>query len=64
MKKYLKEEQVAEILGVKPSTISHHRCTKQKQWSDLEYVKIGGVILYEEEKFYEWLENHTKNQKE
>ena len=61
MSKYLNQKQIAEILGIKSSTISHHRCVKKKDWETLPYIKIGGVILYPEDKFYTWLENKTIN---
>ena len=48
MVKYLTQQQIAEILGIKSSTISHHRCIKRKEWDELPYIKIGKVILYPE----------------
>lgn len=64
MIKYLNQNQIAEILGIKSSTISHHRCVKKKGWDTLPYIKIGGVILYPEEEFFRWLESKTINNKE
>ena len=64
MVKYLNQKQIAEILGIKSSTISHHRCVKKKSWETLPYIKIGGVILYPEEDFFKWLESKTINNKE
>lgn len=64
MVKYLNQKQIAEILGIKSSTISHHRCVKKKGWETLPYIKIGGVILYPEEEFFRWLESKTINNKE
>lgn len=62
MAKYLTQNQIAEILGIKSSTISHHRCIKKRGWENLPYVKIGGIILYPEDKFYNWLESKTINE--
>lgn len=61
MTRYLNQNQIAEILGIKSSTISHHRCVKKKGWETLPYIKIGGVILYSEDQFYEWLKSKTIN---
>ncbi|MBD5398807.1 helix-turn-helix domain-containing protein [bacterium] len=58
---YLTQKEVAEILGIKLSTLNHHRCIKAKGWEDLPYIKIGKIILYPEDKFYEWLKSKTIN---
>lgn len=58
MIKYLTQQQVSEILNVKISTLNHHRCTRNKNF-DMPYVKVGRVILFPEEKFYEWLQGKT-----
>ena len=58
MIKYLTQQQVSEILNVKISTLNHHRCTGNKNF-DMPYVKVGRVILFPEEKFYEWLQGKT-----
>ena len=62
MIKYLTQKQVSEILNVKISTLNHHRCTRNKNF-DMPYVKVGRVILFPEEKFYEWLQGKLLLQK-
>ena len=51
---YLTQKEVAEILGIKLSTLNHHRCIKAKGWEDLPYIKLGKIIRYPREEFFNW----------
>lgn len=54
-KKYLKQQEVAEILNVRTQTLNQWRCSQKQQ---IPYIKVGRVILYPEQAFYSWLESH------
>lgn len=51
---YLTQKEVAEILGIKLSTLNHHRCIKAKGWENLPYIKLGKIIRYPREEFFNW----------
>lgn len=50
----LNEEQTAEILGVRPSTLQRWR---SRGWTDLPYLKIRYLIRYRLSDVLEFLEN-------
>jgi len=56
-RKYLKQKEVCELLGVKRETLNIWRCVQRH---NIPYTKIGGIILYPEDLLYEWLDNKTK----
>tara|TARA_Y100000588_G_C14122938_1_gene868092 strand:+ start:383 stop:592 length:210 start_codon:yes stop_codon:yes gene_type:complete len=56
--RYLTQKQVAEILSIKVSTLNFWRCTGKHE---IPYCKLGRVILYPSDLFYEWLKSHSSN---
>lgn len=52
----LNSDQVAEILGVKPDTLSYWRCTGRYR---LRYIKVGRLVMYRPEDINEFIENRT-----
>ena len=50
----LNEEQTAEILGVKPSTLQRWR---SRGWTELPYLKIRYLIRYRLSDVLQFLEN-------
>jgi len=59
--KYLTQKEVAQILNVKSKTITHWRATKNNKIKDLQYIKLGRVILFPEKEFFQWLDSHLQN---
>ncbi|MCT4574880.1 MAG: helix-turn-helix domain-containing protein [Alphaproteobacteria bacterium] len=60
-KKYLTQQEVAQILNVQSKTITHWRAMKNEKIKDLKYIKLGRVILYPEQEFFQWLDSHMQN---
>ncbi|NCB49574.1 MAG: DNA-binding protein [Alphaproteobacteria bacterium] len=58
MTKYLNQKQAAEILGIRIQTLNQWRCSKKQ---NIPYIKIGRVILYPENQFFNFLNYHGKN---
>ena len=48
--------EAAEILGVKPETLTVWRCVKRY---DLPYVRVGRSIRYRQSDLEAWLERRT-----
>ncbi len=59
-KKYLTQKQVADILGVKVTSLNHWRAVQRY---NIPYIKKGRIILYPETEFYNWLESDSYNMK-
>jgi len=56
IRRLLSPDEVAEILGVKPETLSYWRCTKRYP---LPYVKVGRLTKYRPEDVSKFIENRT-----
>ena len=50
----LNEQEVAEILKIKPATLAQWRCLKR---FNLPYFKIGKLVRYKAEDLKKWIEN-------
>jgi excisionase family DNA binding protein len=57
-KKYLNQQEVADILGVKVKTLNHWRAVKRH---NIPFIKMGRIILYPTALFYQWLEIKIQN---
>lgn len=55
---YLTQQEVANILNVKTTTITHWRCIKRYK---IPYIKLGRVILYPQTSFIDWLNKYGQN---
>jgi hypothetical protein len=56
LQKMLSEEEVAQILGVKPNTLKDWRCRGSKS---LKYVKSGKLVRYKERDLAQFIEKQT-----
>ena len=56
LRRLLSPDEVAEILGVKPETLNHWRCTKRYP---LPYVKVGRLTMYRPEDVTKFIESRT-----
>lgn len=54
MKRFYRENEVAEILGISPRTLANRRCAKKEH---PPYKRVLGGILYPVRDFEIWLEN-------
>ena len=54
----LEEKQAAEILDVKPGTMSVWRCTKRYK---IPFIKVGRLVRYRRSDLEAWLESRTLN---
>ena len=60
-KKYLNQKEVAEILGVKITTINRWRTIKR--FREMPHLKIGNrIILYPKKEFFAWLKKQGSSQ--
>ena len=50
----LDNAQAAEFLGVSPTTLTTWRCTQRY---DLPYVKVGGLVRYQEADLLAFIES-------
>lgn len=57
-KKYLTQKEVSKILNIQVQTLNHWRCTNKHI---IPYIKLGRVILYPLDQFYEWLNSNSLN---
>jgi predicted DNA-binding transcriptional regulator AlpA len=55
----LTEDQAAQLLGIKPQTLSVWRCQKRY---DLAYIKLGRLIRYRRSACERFLESRTVRQ--
>lgn len=56
-RKWLKSNEVRELLGISPGTLQNLRIN-----GTLTYSKIGGLLYYDHAQIMELLEAHTVNQ--
>lgn len=54
--KLLTEAQAAEILGIKPQTLTVWRCTRRHE---LPHIKVGRAVRYRLSDLMTWLDERT-----
>ena len=56
--KLLTPEEVSQIIGITPESLSVWRCTARYQ---IPYIKIGSRVRYRESDIMNWLNQRTQN---
>lgn len=55
-KKLLTTEEVARMLDVSPVTVYRYKAEK-----GLPFIKIGGIVRFDNEDVWEWINKHKNN---